>query len=322
MLDTVTIEDHRQNFSTANPDIYRYPFPPFPNGWFPVGESHRLAKGQLQSLHMLGQDIVLYRTEQGIANVIGAYCPHLGAHLGYGGTIQGEDIVCPFHKWQYGLDGKCTAACNAKKTPQASVKTYHVREKNGAIFIWHDVKGREPFWEIPDLEETTSDEYRLLKSEVHTINTHPQEAFENQPDSLHLETLHGYKLTKADWDCDDYSTSLELEMTMGESDQIGRVTVRAWGPSYNFSRFKDGIPAVAIFMYTPTHPGSLYNPVAFWVHKSIPDEFANLWADFITEGYVMDFDVWERKRYEQNPCMSDADGPVAKMRQWYQRWYE
>ena len=33
-----------------------------------------------------------------------AYCPHLGAHLGHGGIINGECIECPFHAWRWKTD--------------------------------------------------------------------------------------------------------------------------------------------------------------------------------------------------------------------------
>jgi phenylpropionate dioxygenase-like ring-hydroxylating dioxygenase large terminal subunit len=34
-----------------------------------------------------------------------AYCLHLGANLGVRGTVAGEDIVCPWHGWQWSGEG-------------------------------------------------------------------------------------------------------------------------------------------------------------------------------------------------------------------------
>ena len=42
-------------------------------------------------------DQVLYRGEDGKAVVLDGYCPHLGAHLGIGGVVRNNGIVCPFH---------------------------------------------------------------------------------------------------------------------------------------------------------------------------------------------------------------------------------
>lgn len=80
------------------PRPYRYPFPPFPVGWFLVSYSDELAVGQVKPIKAMGHDLVLFRGEDGKARVLGAWCPHLGAHLGHGGTVVGNDIVCPFHR--------------------------------------------------------------------------------------------------------------------------------------------------------------------------------------------------------------------------------
>ncbi len=53
----------------------------------------------MKALHNFGVDLVLFRTESGKAVGTDPYCPHLGAHLGYGGQIEGETIRCPFHHW-------------------------------------------------------------------------------------------------------------------------------------------------------------------------------------------------------------------------------
>ena len=71
---------------------YRYPFSPFPNGWFQIAYSDELQPGDVIPVHAVGKHLVLFRTESGAPNVLDAYCPHLGAHLGYGGLIEGEVI--------------------------------------------------------------------------------------------------------------------------------------------------------------------------------------------------------------------------------------
>ena len=66
-----------------------FPFP-LPNGWFQVAYSDELAPGQVEPLRYFAQDLVLYRTEGGRAQLADAFCPHLGAHIGYGGRVSGE----------------------------------------------------------------------------------------------------------------------------------------------------------------------------------------------------------------------------------------
>ena len=77
----------------------------FPTGWFVVGFASDLAAGQVKRAHYFGEELVIFRTESGQINVLDAYCQHLGANLGVGGTVEGEHIVCPWHGWHWNGDG-------------------------------------------------------------------------------------------------------------------------------------------------------------------------------------------------------------------------
>lgn len=58
----------------------------------------------------------MFRGEDGIAHVMDAYCPHLGANLAVGGRVVGNCLECPFHGWQFrGDDGKCVKIPYAEK---------------------------------------------------------------------------------------------------------------------------------------------------------------------------------------------------------------
>ena len=76
-------------------------FPGYPRGWFVIGVSKELEPGDVRPIRYFGRELVLYRTESGMAIVHDAFCPHLGAHLGYGGKVVGETIQCPFHAWRF-----------------------------------------------------------------------------------------------------------------------------------------------------------------------------------------------------------------------------
>lgn len=70
----------------------------------------------------------------GEAQVLDAYCPHLGAHLGHGG------YSCPFHAWEFNGDGINTHIPYAKRTPpkvkdKQCIKTYPTVEKNQIIWV-------------------------------------------------------------------------------------------------------------------------------------------------------------------------------------------
>lgn len=75
--------------------------PPFPNGWYAIAESFEVAPGQAIAVNCLGENFVVFRNaESGETFVLDAYCSHLGANLGEGGTVEGNCIQCPFHQWK------------------------------------------------------------------------------------------------------------------------------------------------------------------------------------------------------------------------------
>jgi 3-ketosteroid 9alpha-monooxygenase subunit A len=73
--------------------------------WFMVGWSPEFPIGEVRPLHYFGEDLVAYRDERGELHVLDAHCKHLGAHIGHGGTVVGDCVQCPFHRWRWGPDG-------------------------------------------------------------------------------------------------------------------------------------------------------------------------------------------------------------------------
>ena len=89
-------------------EINQADYPPFyPNGWLPVLESSALKKSQILPIFAFGNDLVAFRSTAGEVTVLDAYCPHLGAHLGYGGRVMDDTVNCPFHGWVVNQNGDC-----------------------------------------------------------------------------------------------------------------------------------------------------------------------------------------------------------------------
>src|SRR6185312_16329873 len=142
----------------------------------------------------MGEDLVVYRTRGGILRVVEPYCPHLGAHLGHGGRVEGEQIVCPFHHFAFGPDGSCVRTGYGTRPPAMRLTQREAREVNDAIFVWHHAEGAPPRWEIPALpREGFPSPFR----HVATLVDHPQEVVENAVDTGHFGPLHGYRNTRA-----------------------------------------------------------------------------------------------------------------------------
>src|SRR5262245_8655457 len=138
----------------------RYPFPPYPNGWFQVAYSDEVASGAVIPLSYFGTELVLFRDSTGAARVLDAYCPHLGAHLGDGGKLQDDTIVCPFHAWRFDGCGRCVDVPYADKIPpKAQLRPWPVCEVNGLVMVWFHAEGQPPAYELPVLSEYGSEEW-------------------------------------------------------------------------------------------------------------------------------------------------------------------
>lgn len=176
------------------------PLPMKPTGWFQVAWSAEVPVGHVHRVTAFGEDLVTWRSRSGRATVMDAYCKHLGAHLGHGGTVVDETIQCPFHGWQWNPDGRNTAIPYADRPNLGrKIRTYPVVERNESIYIWHDLEGREPYFDVPDVftswdDGTRAEDYHpchprttLVEERLHL---HPQYVLENGVDFAHFGFVH------------------------------------------------------------------------------------------------------------------------------------
>ncbi len=130
----------------------RFPFTWRPTGWFMVGWSQEIPAGTVKPLKYFGRHLVAYRTEAGQLVVADAHCPHLGAHLGHGGKVNGECVECPYHGWAYGPDG-VNRSIPYEDRPNLTKRltAWSVVEQHECIYLWHDPAGGPPRWKLPNV---------------------------------------------------------------------------------------------------------------------------------------------------------------------------
>lgn len=120
-------------------------FPAYPVSWYLFGPASALRRGPL-ARDMLGRRLVAFRTESGRLAVLDARCSHLGSDLGHG-CVVGESIRCPFHNWEYGIDGRCTRIPITSTIPAtARQASYPVVERHGLLFVFN---APQPRFELP-----------------------------------------------------------------------------------------------------------------------------------------------------------------------------
>lgn len=88
--------------------------------------------------------VVLFRTRSGVQALYDR-CPHRFADLS-AGRVVGDAVECPYHGWQFGAGGLCTAMPgHLGDMPTVRVKTYAVREVDGVIFIADGTPDAAPY---------------------------------------------------------------------------------------------------------------------------------------------------------------------------------
>ncbi|CAM5650599.1 hypothetical protein SCALM49S_02026 [Streptomyces californicus] len=167
---------------------------PYPSGWSATAFSHELRPGAVLTRPLAGQDVVLYRTEDGRLRAVRPYCPHLGAHLGLA-KVEGEDLTCPFHFFSFGPDGACVRTGYGTEPPRSRLTHLPVHEVNGAVFVWQHHEGREPDWFVPRWHEIG---HRPARTAAWELAGNVQEVIENAVDLGHFATLHGWAKAEID----------------------------------------------------------------------------------------------------------------------------
>ena len=306
-----------------------FPFPAFPNGWFQVAYSDELGADAVVPLAYFGRDLVMFRGADGKAAVLDAHCPHLGAHLGYGGKVEGHCVVCPFHGWKFNGQGGCAEVPYATKIPaKAKIGAWPVVEANGVIMVWHHAEGQPPSFELPVLPEIGSDEWTPYEKRRWKIRTRNQEMAENAVDSAHFHYLHRTtNMPKSAAEIE--GPILRVISTTGMSTPRGGVDGTVESNSYGFGfstvRFKGIVDTLLVSSTTPIDEEYVDHRFSFSV-KKLPDKdvtktVGKAFIHEVTRQLEQDIPIWENKVYCDPPVLCDGDGPVGIFRRWCKQFY-
>jgi phenylpropionate dioxygenase-like ring-hydroxylating dioxygenase large terminal subunit len=76
------------------------------------------APGDWHTLDFLGESIVAVRGDDGQVRAFSNVCRHRGSRIMDGASGCAKRLVCPYHAWTYGLDGRLVGVPNRKSYPQ------------------------------------------------------------------------------------------------------------------------------------------------------------------------------------------------------------
>ncbi|NND67629.1 MAG: Rieske 2Fe-2S domain-containing protein [Halioglobus sp.] len=315
---------------------------PIPYGWFAVEYSDKLGNRGVMPLRYFGRDLVLFRTEAGAAVLMDAFCPHLGAHLGHGGKVQGENIACPFHGWQFDGAGYCQDVPYASNMPprvvdKQVIRTYPVIERNAMIWGWYHPNGAAPEWDVEQIPEFNSDEWTDLDLYDWEINTIIQEAGENGADVAHFMFVHSAtEMPEGEVSMDGVRRSTEIRNKVPRINDTGELAGSGedWeyievnslnvGPGQTIQRISRAFSVVMMGTVTPIDDQNIHLRFSFTMPRSQTDMnkvLAEATRDNVVMGVGQDIPIWNNKSYVPDPILCDGDGPIAKYRKWFTQFY-
>lgn len=121
--------------------------------WHPAALVEELPEGRpVAPVRLLGEDLVLFRDNNGELGLLDRYCPHRGVDLCFG-RREDNGLRCPFHGWHFDRTGQCVEQPGEPEGNQMyrniRTKSYPVVERNGVIFAYLGAGDPPPF---PDFD--------------------------------------------------------------------------------------------------------------------------------------------------------------------------
>src|SRR5713226_9219870 len=160
--------------------------------WQPVALSEELPPGAAPlSAKILGEDLVLFRDDNGRAGLLGIHCSHRGTNLSYG-RVENGGLRCLYHGWLYNVEGRCLEQPGepggGEHRDAIRHLAYPCKEAGGVIFAYLGPGEASLF---PNYEFLEADSDHLYVAKIfHECNY--LQANEGNIDPVHLSYLHRF----------------------------------------------------------------------------------------------------------------------------------
>jgi phenylpropionate dioxygenase-like ring-hydroxylating dioxygenase large terminal subunit len=155
-------------------------------GWYWVLPGHKLKRGAIKSVTLMGKDLVVYRGDDNKARIMDAYCPHMGAHLAEG-KVDGTGVRCFFHHWKLEEGGEVVHCPIQDAVPRAANAVWPTEEKYGMIWVWTGATPRLPVPYVPELNDGP---VRTMLGNNFSKGCHPNIVMVNAIDEQHFHSVH------------------------------------------------------------------------------------------------------------------------------------
>lgn len=315
-----------------------------PTGWFQIGWSRGFPAGEVRPLRYFGHDLVAYRTGAGVLNVLDGHCKHLGAHLGYGGTVQGDCIVCPFHGWHWDSDGRNRHIPYQEDRPNKArrLTSWPIHEHAGVVYMWHDLAGGPPTWDVPDIFTETNDHTASLsyhepgsaaQISYGQLTLHPQLVSENAADPIHFRYVHGAKdhpVFLRRWEREEFWYSqigfgrrwVEMEPNSHDGDTL---SILLAGVGMSYTSLSGSSNTLVVLSTTPIDDTTSELFQTVWLEELPGDDAPGVIDKRLhaaTAQLPNDILIWQHQRFEDPPALATREGRAyTDLRLWARQFY-
>jgi phthalate 4,5-dioxygenase oxygenase subunit len=158
--------------------------------WQPAALAEELPVGGAPlPVRLMGEDLVLFRDEQGRPGLLGIHCSHRGADLSYG-RLEDGGLRCIYHGWLYDVNGRCL-----EQPGEPAGSTFHERIRHpaypcvetGGLILTYMGPGVPPL--VPNYEFLHADETHVVASKAFQECNYLQ-GNEGNIDPAHHSFLH------------------------------------------------------------------------------------------------------------------------------------
>lgn len=214
----------------------------FSQSWFPICLSSDIPQGAVKGYEFLDGDVVAYRGEDGIARVMSAYCPHIGANLA-AGRVVGNNLQCAFHLWEMGKDGYVAKVGSGDPIPkQACIFAFPTHEQYGVVWAFN---GDEPTFALPEFPSFDKGLYYEADLLPLDFPVDPWAIAAQTPDIQHVRLLHQFEFVT---DIDSIPAAVEWT----DHSMFYSLHAKAKGQDFNV---RAGILGTTVFFQTGTLNG-------------------------------------------------------------------